>query len=403
VALKDVQAMIRRVAESMDLGSEAVESLIEPNEKHEFELKLKDGQSYKGYRIQHDNRRGPYKGGLRFHPEVNMDEVSTLATLMTFKTAAVGLPMGGGKGGVSVNPKELSEAELEELSREFGRQLQPHIGPDTDIPAPDVNTNPKIIDWMVEEYEAATGDTNKASYTGKSLDKGGSEGREAATGRGGVIVLREILKHMGWKEWPLTMAVQGFGNVGSFFATVAADEQKEWALVAATDSSGGVTDVAGLNIHELDKFKKADNKLRDFEADDTLDADEIFAEDVDVLVLGALGDAVTEQNMKDVRAKIILELANGPVSDEARHYLTEKGVTIIPDILANAGGVIVSYLEWRQNLDGEHWDEAKVNKELERYLVAAAEGIWDEHDQAGVPLEEAAMRVALKRLIGGLE
>jgi glutamate dehydrogenase/leucine dehydrogenase len=184
---------------------------------------------------------------------------------------------------------------------------------------------------------------------------------------------------------------------------VAADEQKEWALVAATDSSGGVTDVAGLNIHELDKFKKADNKLRDFEADDTLDADEIFAEDVDVLVLGALGDAVTEQNMKDVRAKIILELANGPVSDEARHYLTEKGVTIIPDILANAGGVIVSYLEWRQNLDGEHWDEAKVNKELERYLVAAAEGIWDEHDQAGVPLEEAAMRVALKRLIGGLE
>jgi glutamate dehydrogenase/leucine dehydrogenase len=391
--------MIRRVAESMNLGSEAVEALIEPNQKHEFELRLKSGQTYKGYRIQHDNRRGPYKGGLRFHPEVNLDEVSTLATLMTFKTAAVGLPMGGGKGGISVNPKELSEAELEELSREFGRQLQPHIGPDKDVPAPDVNTNSKIIDWMVEEYEAATGDTNHASFTGKSIKNGGSAGREAATGRGGAIVLREVLKHMGWKEWPLTMAVQGFGNVGSFFATVAADDHKDWALVAATDSSGGVTDVAGLDAHDLDNFKKAGNKLRDYEADDTLDANEVFAEDVDVLVLGALGDAITEKNMKDVRAKIILEMANGPVSDEARHYLTEKGVCIIPDILANAGGVIVSYLEWRQNLDNEHWDESKVNTELERYLVAATQVIWEEHVKQQVPLEEAAMRVALKRLI----
>lgn len=399
MALQDVQAMIRRVAESLDLGKEAVEQLVEPDQTHEFEIKLKNGQSYKGYRVQHDNRRGPYKGGLRFHPEVNLDEVSTLATLMTFKTAAVGLPLGGGKGGISVNPKELSEAELEELSREFGRQLQPHIGPEKDVPAPDVNTNSKIIDWMVEEYETATGDTNHASFTGKSLNKGGSEGREAATGRGGVIVLREILKHMGWKEWPLTMAVQGFGNVGSFFATVAADEHKDWALVAATDSSGGVTDVAGLDAHELDNFKKAGNKLHDFEADDTLESDEIFTEDVDVLVLGALGDAVTADNMQDVRAKIILELANGPVSDEARTYLTKKGVIIIPDILANAGGVIVSYLEWRQNLDGEHWDENRVNKELERYLVQATKAIWEEHATHDVPLEEAAMRIALKRLI----
>ncbi len=401
MALQDVQTMIRRVAESLQLGREAVESLIEPDHTHQFDLKLKNGKGYKAYRVQHDNRRGPYKGGLRFHPEVNLDEVSTLATLMTFKTAAVGLPLGGGKGGVSVNPKDLSEEELEELTREFARQLQPHIGPDTDVPAPDVNTNAKIIDWMVEEYETATGETNHASFTGKSLPKGGSEGREAATGRGGVIVLREVLRHMDWKEWPLTMAVQGFGNVGSFFATVAADEQKDWALVAATDSSGGVTDVAGLDAHELDSFKKAGNKLHDFEADDTLQADEIFGEEVDVLVLGALGDAVTADNMHDVRAKIVLELANGPLSDEARTYLTQQGVIVVPDILANAGGVIVSYLEWRQNLDGEHWDEAKVNAELERYLVDATKAIWDEHEAHSVPLEEAAMRVALKRLLGG--
>jgi glutamate dehydrogenase/leucine dehydrogenase len=398
MALRDVQAMIRRVAESMDVGNEAVESLIEPDHKHEFDLQLKNGKAYKGYRVQHDNRRGPYKGGLRFHPAVNEDEVSTLATLMTFKTAAVGLPLGGGKGGVNVNPKELSEAELEELSREFGRQLQPYVGPNKDIPAPDVNTNPKIIDWMVEEYEAATGDTNHASFTGKSLGKGGSEGREAATGRGGVIVLREVLKHMGWKDWPLTMAVQGFGNVGSFFATVAADAETNWSLVAATDSSGGITDVAGLDAHEVDSFKKAGNKLHDFKADDTLEADEIFHEEVDVLVLGALGDAVTATNMEAVQAKIVLELANGPVSDEARHYLTEKGIIVIPDILANAGGVIVSYLEWQQNLKGEHWDEAKVNEELERYLVAATDAIWQEHESAKVPLDEAAMRVAHKRL-----
>jgi glutamate dehydrogenase/leucine dehydrogenase len=399
VALQDVQATIRRVAKKIGADETVVEELIAPNHKHEFELKLSGGKQFKGYRVQHDNRRGPYKGGLRFHPEVDVDEVSTLATLMTFKTAAVGLPMGGGKGGISVNPRDLSQQELEELSREFARALQPHIGPDKDVPAPDVNTNPQIIDWMVEEYEATTGENNKASFTGKSLGKGGSEGREAATGRGGVIVLRELLKHMGWKDYPLTMAVQGFGNVGSFFATIAADEHKDWSLITATDSSGGPTDVAGLDAHDVDAFKKAGNKLADYEADDTVTADEIFAEEVDVLVLGALGDAVTVKNMKNIRARIVLELANGPVSDEARQYLTDHDVLVIPDILANAGGVIVSYLEWRQNLDGEHWDEAKVNTELERYLVDAAKAIWDEYQRDKTSLSEAAMAVALKRLL----
>jgi glutamate dehydrogenase/leucine dehydrogenase len=318
---------------------------------------------------------------------------------MTFKTAAVGLPLGGGKGGVSVDPRKLDEAELEELARKFSTALQPHIGPDVDVPAPDVNTNPKIIDWMVEEYEAITGDNNKASYTGKSIEKGGSEGREAATGRGGVIVLRELLKHMGWKEYPLTMAVQGFGNVGSFFATVAADEHKDWSLITATDSSGGPTDAAGLDAHDVDAFKKAGNKLADYEADDTVAADAIFAEEVDVLVLGALGDAVTSKNMKDVKAKVVLELANGPVSDEARSYLTDHDVLVIPDILANAGGVVVSYLEWQQNLKGEHWDEARVNKELERCLVDACKAIWDEYQKDHTSLSDAAIGVALGRLL----
>lgn len=399
MALQDVQAMIRRVAKSAQLDEKAVEELITPNHTHEFSLELEDGRKFPGFRVQHDNRRGPYKGGLRFHPEVNIDEVSILATLMTLKTAAVGLPLGGGKGGVAVDPRTLSEAELEQLSRALSRALQPHVGPETDIPAPDVNTNSKIIDWMVDEYETITGDTNHASYTGKSLENGGSEGREAATGRGGMIVLRELLKLMKWKEYPLTLAVQGFGNVGSFFATVADDEQPDWALIAATDSSGGVTDPEGFDAHALDSFKKAGNRLHDFEADAKLSAEDIFAEEVDVLVLGALGDAVTKANMKDVRAKIILELANGPVSDVARKYLTEQGVLIVPDILANAGGVIVSYLEWQQNLHGEHWDEARVNTELEHYLVEATKAIWDEHKSSKLPLSEAAIVVALKKLL----
>jgi glutamate dehydrogenase (NADP+) len=399
MALKDVQDTIRRVAKKQGLDQAAVEALIEPDKKHEFDLKLKNGQSYKGYRVQHDSRRGPYKGGLRFHPEVDLDEVTTLATLMSLKTAAVGIPMGGGKGGISVNPKDLSPEELEELAREFARQLTPHIGPDVDVPAPDVNTNPAIIDWMVDEYEQITGETNHASFTGKSLEHGGSEGREAATGRGGVIVLSEVLKCMKWSE-PLTMAVQGFGNVGSFFATVAADDHPDWALVAATDSSGGVTDVAGLDAHELDKFKKAGNKLHDFTADDTLGPDDIFAEEVDVLVLGALGDAITEANMHDVHAKIVLELANGPVNDAARKYLTEQGVIVVPDILANAGGVIVSYLEWVQNKAGEHWPEDKVNKELTHLLVDATQAAWAEHQKSGMSLVDATIGLALKRLLG---
>ena len=399
MALKDVHEMVRRVAKQQGLSEAAVENLLHINHTHEFEIELQSGVKHKAYRVQHDDRLGPYKGGLRFHPGVNLDEVSMLATLMTFKTAAVGLPLGGGKGGVTVDPKQLSEAELEELSRAFARHLQPHIGPDKDIPAPDVNTNPKIIDWMVEEYEALTGDTNKASFTGKSLRNGGSEGREAATGRGGVIVLRELLQLMGWSHYPLHLAVQGFGNVGSFFATVAAGEKLDWKLVAATDSSGGRRADDGLDTLTMDRYKKAGNKLKDFDAGQPIGPDDIVGQDAEVLVLGALDDAVTSENMRDVRAKIVLELANGPVSDEARAYLIKQGVVIIPDILANAGGVVVSYLEWQQNLKGEHWPEAKVNQELERYMVQAAKAVWDEHKKSETSLVEAAVLVALRRLL----
>ncbi len=378
-----------------------IEELLQTDAEHVFEIQLANGRTHKAYRVQHSRRLGPYKGGIRFHPEVDLDEVRALATLMSLKTAVVGLPLGGGKGGVAIDPKELSEVELEELSRKYAAHLTPYIGPDVDIPAPDVNTNATIIDWMVDEYQQQTGETNRASFTGKSLDKGGSEGREAATGRGGVIVLDQLLKLMSKDKETITVAVQGFGNVGSFFGTIAEAEHKHWKLAAATDSRGGVHRSAGLSARHLDEFKKQQGMLAIYQQDGatTISNDEILALDVDVLVLAALGDVVTVQNVDQVQAKIILELANGPVSEAAGDSLAERGIMVVPDVLANSGGVIVSYLEWLQNKAGEHWTEQRVNDELRTYLVPATKDIYAYAIKEKLSLKEAAFSLAIKRLL----
>lgn len=399
--LETAHKLIRRVGRQLGLSQADIEYLLKTDAEHEFEIELSNGNKHKAYRVQHKNTLGPYKGGIRFHPEVNLDEVRALATLMSLKTSAVGLPLGGGKGGVAINPKELSESELEELSRKYVKGLSSHIGPDKDVPAPDVNTNATIIDWMVDEYEQQTGDTSRASFTGKSVAKGGSLGRDAATGRGGMIVLRELLKHMDRQDKIITMAVQGFGNVGSYFGVVAEQERPNWRLVAATDSSGGPHKLGGLSAGEVDKFKKRTGPLKNYQASDakTITNDELVGLDVDVLVLAALGDVITKDNMDQVKAKMVLELANGPVSEAAYEYLTGKGVVIIPDILANAGGVIVSYLEWLQNKNNEQWTESRVNKELDDYLVKATKAIYTYSEQKGVSLKEAALAVAIERLL----
>ncbi len=395
--LKTAHASIVDAAKKQGLTDRQTKELLATNAEHKFKIELNSGKKFNAYRVQHSNKLGPYKGGIRFHQDVDLDEVRALATLMSFKTAAVGLPLGGGKGGVSVNPKELSPEELEELSRKYARHLVPHIGPSQDIPAPDVNTSADIIDWMVDEYEKATGDTSKASFTGKSIENGGSLGREAATGRGGVIVLRELLKNMGNSNERLTYAVEGFGNVGSFFATIAQAEQPGWQLVAASDSSGGVTDSQGLDASELDGYKKQGGRFSDFNAA-RLPANKLFEQDVDVLVLAALGDSITEKNMKLVKARLIMELANGPVNEAAYKYLTDQGVVIIPDILANAGGVVVSYLEWLQNKNEEHWPEDKINRQLEDYMVRATDQIYELSQAKKVTLKEAAFMQAVSRL-----
>lgn len=398
--LQTAQTLIRHAGERLGLDTDTIEAIIRANAEHTFEIKLADGQTFKAYRVQHDNRRGPYKGGIRFHPDVDLDEVRALATLMSFKTAAVGLPLGGGKGGVAVDPKKLTKEQLEEVSRQYVQGLEPYIGPDKDVPAPDVNTNPAVIDWMVDEYEHLTGDTTKASFTGKSLHKGGSKGRDAATGRGGVIVLAELLGAHGDAKRPLTYAVQGFGNVGSFFASVALADHPQWKMISASDSAMALMRKDGLAVQELADFKVNRGRFADYSGEaQKITNEELLEQEVDVLVLAALGDVITEDNAAKIKAKYILELANGPVNDTANEILEKAGITVVPDILANAGGVIVSYLEWLQNKNGEQWSEDRVNQELYDYLSKATKEILEAAENYQVTLKEAAMIQGLRALL----
>lgn len=390
---------IKEAASELGLDEETTDALIKLDKAHHFEIELSSGKKYQAFRAQHNNKRGPYKGGIRFHPKVDKDEVQALATLMSLKTAAVGLPLGGGKGGIAVDPKELSQSELEELSRKYVHGLHEHIGPDQDVPAPDVNTNGQIIDWMVDEYEKLTGDKTKASFTGKSLGNGGSEGREAATGRGGVIALQEFLELEKRADQPLTIAVQGFGNVGAFFAEVGAEDYPNWSIVAVSDSRATVSDAHGLDVKELVEFKKQGGSFADYSKGQVADSEAIFSTKADVLVLAALDNAITEANVDDIDAEILLELANGPIDEAAEKQLLKANKWIIPDVVANAGGVIVSYLEWVQNRANESWDEKKVNQELEQYMKPAVKAMWDYAHKHNISLKQAALRLAIQRLI----
>ncbi len=399
--LDTTRRMIEQVGRKIGLSKDEVDYLLKIDREHLFDITLSNGNTHQAYRVQHKNVLGPYKGGIRFHPEVDLNEVRALATLMSLKTAAVGLPLGGAKGGVAVDPRQLNEAELEELSRAYARHLHAHIGPDKDIPAPDMNTNATIIDWMVDEYEQVTGDKTRASFTGKSIEKGGSLGREAATGRGGVLTLEAVLRHMHQDKEELTYAIQGFGNVGLFFGVIAEQLLPNLQMVAATDSSGGISTPFGMSAKELAAYKKTGAKLINYSdsASIKLDNDQLLSEEVDVLVLAALGDVITTHNAPKVQAKIILELANGPVSDKAYDYLTNKGVIIIPDVLANAGGVIVSYLEWLQNRADEKWDEKRVDMEMEHFLMPAVSQTLRYAEDNKLSLKEAALARAMKRII----
>lgn len=391
---------IREAARRLGHDEKTIEAILEAEAEHIFEIEV-SGKTYPAYRVQHNSKLGPYKGGIRFHPGVNIDEVRALATLMSFKTAAVGLPLGGGKGGVAVDPRELSPAEVEELARRYAQHLAPHIGSDKDIPAPDVNTNAEIIDWMVDEFEKTVGKEDIGSFTGKSMTNGGSEGRAAATGRGGVITLVEYLKSQDLIDKPLTVALQGFGNVGYYFAQVL-KAYPNLKLIAVNNSKGAWVNPNGIDVEKAEVTTGGTprpEELSDLAGIDPIPRDDIIGVEADILVLAALEDSVVESNADQVKASIIVELANGPTSSAAEEKLDTRGIVVLPDILANAGGVIVSCLEWQQNLAGEHWTEEEVNAKLNDLLEKATKETIARSSEKKISLRQAAFELALERLL----
>lgn len=395
--LQTAHDTIREAAEALGYDEKMIDAVLETEAEHIFEVTA-GGKTYPAYRVQHNSKLGPYKGGIRFHPHVSLDEVRALATLMTIKTAAVGLPLGGGKGGVAVDVATLSEAEIEELSRAYARGLAPHIGSQKDIPAPDVNTNARVMDWMVDELEKELGKPDPGAFTGKSMARGGSAGREAATGRGGVIVLGEYLKAAGLAGKPLTVALQGFGNVGYFFAETLQEMYPHIRVIAIANSQHAWLKPSGISIAGKTSHPE---DLPDLQGVGALPRDAIVGTKADILVLAALEDAVNDVNVHEVTAGIIVELANGPVTKDAAEFLLAKGVTIIPDVIANAGGVIVSCLEWQQNVKGETWTEAQVNDMLHDIIVRAAHSMVGYAHKHKRSLKQAAVELALMRLHTG--
>lgn len=360
-------------------------------------VRMDDGttQYFEGYRVQHNNSRGPYKGGIRFHPSADLDEVRALAFLMTMKTAIAGIPMGGGKGGVTVDPKQLSKGELERLSRGFVRALHHILGPDFDVPAPDVNTTAEIMYWMTDEYQKITGDTSRASFTGKPVEYGGSAGRAAATGFGGYYVFAALAGKLGL-EPGATVAVQGMGNVGGYVARKFHDSG--YKVVAISDSKGGIYNPDGLDPVAVETYKLANGTLSGFPDAEVITGLELLELSVDILIPAALEGQINEENAARIEAKVVLELANGPTTPGADDILRARSIVVIPDILANAGGVVVSTFEWEQNKKQQSWSEEDVLTKLEKLMQEQAEIVYQKAEEMTVPLRTAAFVLALERL-----
>ncbi len=398
-------AQLEQAARYLDLSAAVKTRLRAFDQVHEFNIPLtkEDGsvKNFHAFRVQHNNARGPYKGGIRFHPQVDLDEVKALAFWMTIKCAVVDIPMGGAKGGIEVDPKELSPRELERLARAWVRAMVKNIGPQIDVPAPDMNTNPQIMDWMADEYAKLTGDKSGAAFTGKSLGKGGSAARGAATAQGGFYVLFEAAKKLNLPLKDLRIAIQGFGNAGQNFALLA--HAAGCKIVSASDSRGAIYNADGLNPLLVAQTKAATGSVIDYSQAQVIPAEEILTIDCDVLAPAALENQITAANAVAVKAKIILELANGPTAPEADKILRERGKIVLPDVLANAGGVTVSYFEWQQNLANEHWSEAEVLAKLEAIMVKAFGEIWEMSEKYKVDLRTAAFILAVQRIVGAMK
>ncbi|MEK7550562.1 MAG: Glu/Leu/Phe/Val dehydrogenase [Patescibacteria group bacterium] len=350
---------------------------------------------FPAFRIQHNDARGPFKGGIRFHPNVTQDEVQALATLMSLKCAVVNIPYGGGKGGVAVDPTGFSEKKYIKLATAYAEFLVPHIGPKKDVPGPDLNTGELAMDIIREVYIAKTGNKTYAVSTGKSISKGGLLGRTEATGLGGFYILDSYAKRKKLNPKTTTIAIQGFGNVGYWLGKYA--QEKGYKIVAVSDSSGGIYDAKGLDIEKVAVIKKKKGSLKT-----NVTNEKLLELNVDILIPAALENAINEKNVKKVKARLIFEMANGPTTSGAEEYLIKKGVDVIPDILANAGGVTGSYFEWKQNLEGTKWSKEKVFKKLKIFMAKAFDDVYEVASKKKISYRRAAGYLALKRIIDAM-
>jgi glutamate dehydrogenase (NAD(P)+) len=368
-----------------------------------FPVHMDDGSVavFTGYRVQHNLGRGPAKGGIRYHQDVSLDEVKALAMWMTWKCAVVGIPYGGGKGGVIVDPKQLSQKELEGLTRRFFTEIEVLVGPEKDIPAPDVNTNSQIMAWMMDTYSMHAGHTVPGVVTGKPISLGGSEGRHEATARGCVYTIVEAARHLDMDLATSRVVVQGFGNAGSIAARLIIEEGA--TVVAVSDSTGGIHDPSGLDIAKVVAWKQEHGTVQGFPGASDVSNAELLEVDCDILIPAALENQITSRNAANVKARLIAEAANGPTTPDADEILFRNGVFLIPDILCNAGGVTVSYFEWVQDLNRDHWSEAVVNAKLKEIMVKAFAETLDVAQRDDVNMRTAAYLLAVKRVADAME
>jgi glutamate dehydrogenase (NAD(P)+) len=394
-----VQGFYEAAAERIGLDEATRQVLDTPAREVAVQIRvpLDDGslQTFPGWRVQYNGARGPFKGGLRFHPNASLDEFRCFAALMTWKTALLDVPFGGGKGGVRVDPKLLSDAELERLCRAFFSAIAPVMGTFADVPAPDVNTGGREMAWMYDEFSKTNGDS-PGVITGKPLAVGGSLGRDSATGRGALFALDHIAKAHGWTREKIHIAVEGYGNAGSWFATLA--DQMGYRIVAVSDSKGAIVNPEGLSPREVADHKREAGSVVGFKRADDLDGADIVGVPCEVLVPAALEESLRADNADRVRANLVVEVANYPITPDADASLTSRGVTVVPDILGSAGGVTVSYLEWAQNVQRERWSEERVNGRLRELMESATDAVLERANATGVTHREAAYDIAVERV-----
>ncbi|PCR88915.1 glutamate dehydrogenase GdhB [Natrinema ejinorense] len=404
-AVETARRQLQHAADHLDIDPNIVERLKYPTSVHEVTVPIErdDGtvEVYTGYRAQHDSVRGPHKGGLRFHPDVTRDECVGLGMWMTWKCAVMDLPFGGAKGGIAVDPKDLSAAEKERLTRRFTEGIRSSIGPTKDIPAPDMGTDPQTMAWLMDAYSMQEGETIPGVVTGKPPIVGGSEGREEAPGRSVAIITREVLEYYERDLEETTIAIQGYGSV----AANAARRLDEWGatVVAVSDVNGAIYDPTGLDPHAIPSHDEEPEAVMRQDAFETLTNEALLELDVDVLVPAAVGNVLTEENAAAVDADIVVEGANGPTTSGADEILAERGIPVVPDILANAGGVTVSYFEWLQDINRRSWSLERVNSELETEMVTAWNDVREAYEARDVTWRDAAYIVALSRVASAHE